>query len=143
MTRKREPYKVPDDMTDERAEELMATLLAEIRVIEADLGDRSRESQPDYERWRHKAKGAWHHKIEEYRALKEWRGKRKSRPTGPVSGSIASAIGRIQEQLDRVRVLEQLEKAARRFMLEDTDEAYDAMCKVVEQLGEGGPSAEG
>lgn len=70
-------WEIPTDT--EHAEERRRILVAEIQEIQTQLGDRNRERNQDYWRWRQNSKWALTKRLQELRLVKDWL--RKNRPT--------------------------------------------------------------
>lgn len=70
-------WEIPTDA--EHAEERRRILVAEIQEIQTQLGDRNRERNQDYWRWRQNSKWALTKRLQELRLVKDWL--RKNRPT--------------------------------------------------------------
>ena len=70
-------WEIPTDT--EHAEERRRILVAEIQEIQTQLGDRNRERNQDYWRWRQNSKWALTKRLQELRLVKQWI--RKNRPT--------------------------------------------------------------
>lgn len=134
MRERSKTYKVPSDMTPELAREKMSALQIEIRDIESALGDRSKDEEEGYEEWRRKAKTAWSYKLEEYRALKFYVQSGSGKIQGAASSQAAHLVGKLRQLLDAIRPLEEVYRAAEKFVDEDTEEAYEGLEIAVNKL---------
>jgi hypothetical protein len=70
-------WEIPTD--PEHAEERRRILVAEIQEIQTQLGDRNRERNQEYWRWRQNSKWAMTKRLQELRLVKDWL--RENRPT--------------------------------------------------------------
>ena len=63
-------WEIPTDV--EHAEERRRILVAEIQEIQTQLGDRNRERNQEYWRWRQNSKWAMTKRLQELRLVKGW-----------------------------------------------------------------------